>query len=658
MKKIRILAALMALLLCVSMLLTACGNKDKNPETDAPDATDAGDAAEGEGEGEDKEDTKDPADTDKPAEEKPAEVKPLPTVKLADIMNKNWTLEKAETLTKIEEVKYEGNYETVCSGRFLVTTQDPEVEGVADPNKMITRIYDMNDFTKVVTLNNNLETKDGATVTTENYVFSFNAKYFNVLTVKCTEVSGDPVLKRNVTFTNLQNGTLVVRSLPEFDKDAEGTEAEKSYTEYSLTVYGVNGAEVKKVTAAEIEKLCMNDAEKPVPVLERLDEAYKIVTKPYVIESGVAYEDTDLYTIGSAVYRTVKGADPVKVKDFGIAKMPSTLTQVGENYYEDYAGVFTAYDKNLTVMFKYTLPTYAHANVKKLLANGNLLVQYTVLLDEEVADYDYMSGTQKYDLVTLIVNKDGTTELKDVNYKISDATPSVAVDGQKMYADTVENLVIIYPIVNKLLDESLTNIKIATFSNDGKTVNEVVADEKIIGYPVAVSDDCFGVAVFDGNYAIYNEAGELQGKTNASSYFAGKYVIVEGKAIYDFKGAVVYDLKANNANLTANIGKAKLFTTTDDYGVISRCLFGADGKVTKIENYKNYSILHGYYETETKKTVEGLEISVYTYYNEAGTVIYTFEKNRPNFINSYTFEGFKIVRKSIDNTIYKLTYTK
>ena len=112
MKKIRILAALMALLLCVSMLLTACGNKDKNPETEAPDATDAGDAAEGEGEGEDKEDTKDPADTDKPAEEKPAEVKPLPTVKLADIMNKNWTLEKAETLSKIEKIEYAGNYST------------------------------------------------------------------------------------------------------------------------------------------------------------------------------------------------------------------------------------------------------------------------------------------------------------------------------------------------------------------------------------------------------------------------------------------------------------------------------------------------------------------------------------------------------------------
>ena len=418
MKKIRILAALMALLLCVSMLLTACGNKNKTDDP-ATDATEEGDAGEGNAEG------SEGADADKPEEEKqPEEEKPkaLPTVKLADIMNKNWTLAKAETLTKIEEIKYEGTWNTY-NARFFVTTQNPD----DDSSKKITRIYDMNDTTKVVTLNDSVTTAENVTTTVKNYVKLTNAKYFTVITMKVVDDDTDGDNISTDYYTDILPGT----SIYEFDNDAAEGQTDKSYTDYTFTIYGVNGAKVKDVAAADVEKMCLTDSANPNSAsISRLDEAYTAVTKEYTIESiDGYYGQTDLCYIDSKVYRLADNGERTLVKDFGITKLPGSLTQIGENYLERYGDVYTVYDKSLNVVLKYSAPSYSYTlNVAQVLANGNLLVQYSVRLDEEAAEYDYISSGNKYDLVTILVTKDATTELTDVDYKISEVKASVAVD--------------------------------------------------------------------------------------------------------------------------------------------------------------------------------------------------------------------------------------
>ena len=145
MKKIKILAALMALLLCVSMLLTACGNKNKNEEP----ISDATDEVEGnEGEGEDSED----ADSDAPADKGDAEAEEtdkLPTVKIADIMNKSWSTTKAQKISNIEKISYEGTIKD-SNHRFFVTKQSSN-----DIDKSVIRVYDKNNTSKVLTLNDN-----------------------------------------------------------------------------------------------------------------------------------------------------------------------------------------------------------------------------------------------------------------------------------------------------------------------------------------------------------------------------------------------------------------------------------------------------------------------------------------------------------------------
>lgn len=636
MKKIKILAALMALLLCVSMLLTACGNKNKTEEP-IPDATDE---VEGnEGEGEDSED----ADSDAPVDKGDAEAEDtdkLPTVKLADIMNKSWSTTKAQKISNIEKISYEGTIKD-SNHRFFVTKQSTN-----DSDKNVICVYDKNNTSKVLTLNDNRETTNGVTTTTKHYVMPIDdANYFAVIAMKY--VNSDGPLSPYNSGTN----DITLRGYETFKFYAFEKNNSTSYTEYTITVYGAEMKVEKTVAPADVKKMCLND-------VKNIDDAYNSIVKSYIPESYTAYKGTDLAHSGTKVYRT-DGKTYTEVKNYGITKLPANLTQAGEYYFTDEESVYTVYDKALTAVLTYGLPNYSSESIVRLLTNGSLLVQYSVALDDKAADYDYMSAGKKYDLVTLIVTKDGATDIADVDYKIDEFKASVAVDGQKMYVDTVENIALIYPIESKLLNTNIANVKLVTISNDLKTVTEVVADgEKPINFPEAISDDCFRVEVLGGNYAVYSESGDKGSVDTDYANYEGKYVIDKVETIYDLKGTVLTKYESYY-----KLGNSLLVITRDDLGALTYNVLGADGKLVKKENFYTYIAALGCYVTLTEETVKvgGVDTKVdrYTYYNESGTKVF---QNDGSFINLnnggvyYNGDGFSIFE--FNSTLYKLTYTK
>ena len=658
MNKIRILSALMALLLCLSMLLVACGNKDKNNETDATDATDAVDSNDEKTEESDSEDKAEAEDEED--EEAPKVI--FPTIKLADVMNTSWKTEDKK-LTAISEAVYAG---TVVKGGYkgiLVTKEAPKTAEfpLGDKSKMVTHVYNMYTEKHILDVSDSTtrvkNTLGNVTTYTTNYVDIISSEYFAVLSMTRVDANygSDSVSSSYSEYFEIY--------LDNFDKD-EATDVD--YTTYNLTFYDCDGNAVKNFNSADVEKMCEIDE---VTSIDNFRSAYERLRNKYVVTHN-KNEYLGLTVVDNKVYRYEEALKPSQlIKDFGSAKVPSFDEKIGDIYLDivdDSSYMF--YDKDLNLIYSYTVPSYAVPNYEvprndTALANGDYLIQYSVALNDDDVEFDFMRNNAKYDLVTVTINKNGVTEHNDINYIIGYLEASVAGDdGQKIYADNIENVAAIYPIgADKMYDRSDNNVRIVTISNDLKTVKEIIADEKLISMPWQINNENIAVSVIGGGLAIYNENGERQGTVddNYYNYFVGKYYIVDGDAIYDLKGNKIYDFKKDASTMydswVDQYRDIALIYTYDQSNVMKYSIF-ANGVVTELDCVYADNMGDFYY-IEQNEIKNGNNISKYTYYNEDGEKLY--EDDEYLSLN-YVFEcdAFGLYRDINTGKIYKLTYTK
>ena len=658
MRKIRILAALLALLLCMSMLLTACGNKDK--EEDGEDETEG---------------------TTEPVEDGKEE---LPTAKLSDIMNKDWKapVSKNGVITKYTELAFKGNYSS-AQGSFIVTKESNPTDATFPENaynKNIVRVYNVNTAKELVATNDyRLEDykEEAFSYSTtyyyylhnyvNNYVHVINDDYFSVLNVNRLEIDTNSYAGGNnyTSYTSNCFGTDM------YDFNDDKADVYDEFVKYTLTIYNSEGKVVRTIDNEQLKKLC-NDNIRYFDSYYNYGSsytcAYKDVIAKYQPETEGGMYNEDLYVKDGKVYRVDKDKKHTLIKDYGIAKMPNVLylDKVGD-YYVESDGTVIVYDKNLNKVFDYTAPGYAYTMGGGLLANGSFLLQYRVQLDQYAENYDYRAGADgKYDLVTVLVNKDGATELEDVDYVIGSVVACAAdSDGQKIYTDSlantqagddgitlfayngtdmagdyivdsanadsneiysksIENLALIYPIgENKMLDKSYENMKLVILSNDCKSITEIVADEKIVDFPVPVTDDLFAVNVLGGGKVLYTENGEKYSELeNFESVFAGKYILTK-EAIYDLKGAKVYDFKKNEAKYT-RMGDVLFITAIDANGNVKYSLW-TNGTATEVKGDVVEISSNGYYVVKNETVKDGKTVKTYSYFNSKGTLIGTFD---------------------------------
>ena len=611
MKNIKIIAALLALLLSLSAVLASCGGNDD----DAKETEDTSDATESVGTGEtNKNDTL---------------VEERVEVKAWGIMNKDWALAKSTAIKSYAEVIYKGTYSDPQNG-FIVS-----VENSQDNTKRVTYVYNVNTDKELVKLEDSYKeetTGTGYQVTTiynyvNNYVDIISSDYFAVLTVTRASNSSRQTNtlqpKKSYTSGNFDANIYAFKG-----------SSDAYFAKYTLTIYKADGTVAKTVTDTELATLCEND-------VKNFDNAtsgvYYTIIKDYQPKATTTISGTvvgDLLVSGSKVYR--KGADGVYalVKDYGVSKMPdfSKVKLVGEKYYEVYGNSIIVYDKELSEEFNYTYPGHAQSPVCELLANGNLLVQYGVELDSTATEFDYRtsgSNSKKYDLVTVLVNKDGTTQLNDISFIFIDIEPSVAgLDGQKKYDAKVENLAIIVPIdKTQPIDKLESNWQLITLSSDCKEIAYVVADrEQIIDFPEPINDDCFAMDVFGGGKVIYNENGEKQGKLESldvNALIDGKFICIKNDAIYNLKGEKVYDLSANKATYS-QLGSSLLITANDAGKVKYLTLVGGElkeisGELVDVSNKGYYYAVKKSIESEGKTTYK------YSYFNSNGAEIGLFD---------------------------------
>ena len=648
MKKIKILSALMALLLCASTLFVSCDNSKKEN---------------------------------------------LPTVNAAEIMNKSWTAdaEKNGVITGYSEINFKGAYNR-ADGIFIITTEVEPSDNSANTYKKNIRIYNVNTTNEILTLNDTqtVETKKGENyydsteieTTVENHIDAFSDEYFAVLTIK--KVTVDSYYGSSESLRSVYTSDNFNCSIYDFNEDE--ADVDDTFINYTLTIYNASGTIARTIEHDQFKKLCSNNIrnfdytgynygqdENGNYVNIAYAKVYNSVIERYFDETdgGKTYANLGLIVKGGKVYKTSKDAEPKLIKDFGLTKAPnfSNLSLYGDFYFESYSRTYTVYDKDLNKVFEYSAPLYEDGESQVFfLANGNLLVQTMRSLDQFAEKYDYRYGAEnKFDITTTLVSKDGVTELEKTNYVFSSIEPSLSrVDGQKYYADSVENIAKIYTIAkDKTINMSAANTKIVTLSNSGEILAEVVVpDQKIVDFPIPVTDDIFSVTILNGGKYLFNDNGENQSilsTVDTTKLIDDKHILIENDAIYNLKGEKVYDFKANSATYT-KLGNSLFITAIDDNGSVKYTRF-SDGNFNDFSNSIFEFSSNGYYIIENEEKTDKETKKTYTYYNEKGDVIGTFE-SKLSYVGGnedyLLLTGYALDTESNSNVLktYKFTITK
>ena len=604
MKKIKILSLLLALLTCASVLFVSCDKKEE-------------------------------------------------TLKISDIMNPEWKMEKDGVITSFKDASFTGDF-VKASGKFLVTKYDPSTDKdaatAADGTKagnVVTRVYDVTKNQAVATLTNSTTVTEEATTTENHYVHIISDKYFAVLTATTKNKSSSSGNYSNYFGCSLSPNC-----------------------EYSLSIRNESGEPVETYYNAELLALCSGN-------ISNFDNIYMGSSDTSSAKNAIVYEyrdvkyysnsyyGFDLFAIGSKVYRFDNEYNVVLVKDYALADMPnlSNMSKVGDKYLEKYDGIYTVYDKDLNKVFGYTIPALAEESNVVLLTNGNLFVQYFVQLDQNEKDFDIRYGADgKYDLVTTLVTPEETVDLKDVNFVVSSVeTNATTFDGKKVYADTVENLAFIYPInEDKMLDIGYANQKLVLLSNEGEVTAEVVADGIIVDFPIHYKDNFYAVYVAGGSFNIYDKTGELRGNLSSAAMGATEisdsYLLIDD-VIYNTDGTVAYDIGKDHADYKIcgdTVIIVKYATKSTAYGIFvdgqvkSIGTVSTDEKVeSSIDSFSSSNM--GYYYTFNKKD------NKYTYYNSKGTVLGTFDNELSSCL---TGEDFIIMHDAKNKIFYNFEITK
>ena len=628
MKAIKILSVLLVLVICATTLLVSCGSNNTISKT----------------------------------------------ISVADIMNKSWTADNSgsKLINSYKEIETKGDYRS-SDGIFVITQEaDAAAEGYQE--KYTLRIYNTVTGNEIASLTNSTKYEtissdysyDQFYTYVQNYFSAINDKYIAVLNIERVESYQYDSNYSRYTSNNFEC------TMYEFNEDEEGVN--DSYVKYTLTVYDAKGTKVKTINHEQIKKLCTNDIYNFDHSSSYYAKIYNTLIDEYLdeTEGGTTYSNSGLIVKGTKVYKQVKDGDPTLIKDFGLTKAPyfSSLVAYGDFYLESYNRTYTVYDKDLNKIFDYTVPYYAgNSNGlggSFLLADGSILIQYLKQLDQNANDFDIRyEADQKFDLVTILANKDGAKELANVNFYIAYLAPALKnLDGQSYYADTVENIAKIYFIgADKMLDIGDANSKIVTFSNKGEIVAEVVAnDYKITSAPIPINDDLFSVSIIGGGTMLFNDNGEVQSVLTSlnENMLNNKYIVIDNDGIYDLNGEKKYDFKKNSATYT-NMGDA-LFINSISNGNPESSIFN-DGKLTPVSGTVVDVSTNGYYVVENETKENNTTKKTYTYFNVNGTSIGTFE-NKLSIMTStddcLIFSGYEFdtAQNKTVAKIYTFYFTK
>lgn len=630
--KAKRLLAVIALMLCASMLFVSC-KKDEDPE---------------------------PTPVEEP-------------LKLSDIFNMDWKKPSSETALTTQKAELKLNMANYAYVDNLIIYTDSE-----DYN--ITRVYDYVAQKELLALTNSITSQDNVNVTyvgatepfpatvythVNNYVYAPSGKNLVVLTV--THKSLNDYIEDHET---VQVG-FFDDSIYNYVYDAEIKEFSATY---DLKIY--NTADLSaptKTISSNAVKSWLNAHNDPYNSDDFDSLFYNSVVKDLTLHldslSSWDMISEDLITTDGKVYRIDEDGNLTFVRDIELSKIAQNYTK-GEKYYYyfDYTSM-TVYDSLLNPVSSFDLPTYVDTQAKFFpLNDGNVLVQYKVEEDEDGDVYDYIdvySGRNfKYSLYTFIVSAaDGTATEIDANYLIDDLY--TAYIPYSYYSDyynpEISNIAEIYYIVDSKLENASTDLDIVSLDNNGNIVKSLKIYDDWSAIPHNMGNGYFSASTVHGTEMIMDKDGKIVSNSlyyNQNSYYEylSNYTITN-TGIYDVTGKKVYnwtdipceydglDYERNTVliKILGDDGTYKLDLFNNGTVTTIGTMDATGGAIDSADMITDYDITSFGFYTVSKNS-EGK--NVYKYYNAVGVLVETTTEYPLYRITS--FEGVCVYRGTVE----------
>ncbi|MBQ9773365.1 MAG: hypothetical protein IJW30_06570 [Clostridia bacterium] len=336
--------------------------------------------------------------------------------------------------------------------------------------------------------------------------------------------------------------------------------------------------------------------------------------------------NSNLFSIGDKLYRENEDGSTVLLKEFVWNEVPDFTMEFAGYYYDvliDYntytLQALTIYNSEFAGTAHLTLPSYAKNVSGDVLNNGDALIQYRVSLPNDASEYDLYLDGAKYELVTQILSAaDGTLKTIDANYLLRGVyAKDYDFETPEAFAETVENIATVcYVNENKTVD--LNTQDSVLMDNNGTVLRSIKLSEYSTEMPQRLDTDLYYDHNAFGEYVLFN--GKYETLLTSSKYPYDDYLLRDDK-IYDLRGNLLYDLKANGASIYSTLNGTLLLckeTNVDGTLVQTYQILKMDGTVTEIGTLggENATIMEFdyFYNYYYLLTPEGS----YLYYNAYG----------------------------------------
>ncbi len=305
-----------------------------------------------------------------------------------------------------------------------------------------------------------------------------------------------------------------------------------------------------------------------------------------------------------------------------------------DDYYYTLGDQITVYDHSFNAVSTWTLPEYAYESECFVLNNGDILVQYMYIADEDATKYDISmcedNVNLKLNLESYIISADnGKAKRVKLDYLVdhvmtnNDLYDADAEKEDNRYNKKFENIAYIIPIVDKKIDTSEANVDIVLMNNKGKAKCSLkLLDGEATGLPRKISDDLYQVSTLTGG-AIVKSSGKLVKAYNNYMRRVGACFIGE-VALYDLELNAIYNLVENDAEVIGSVGDTVYVRAETETGYT--VLSFRDGASTTLYTYNesdtapalSFSIIEGV-GYKTVDTASG----DHKYYNANGELLAT-----------------------------------
>ena len=367
---------------------------------------------------------------------------------------------------------------------------------------------------------------------------------------------------------------------------------------------------------------------------------------------AAAWTVEDLICLDGKVYRIAEDGTIAHAFDWselrgkpgtGMYRMLHTgMEKVGEYYFNKIEGGFAILDAQLNTVVVYNTPYYIGLSEEMdvepyCLANGNVLVQYVVMLDVMAEEYDLIMMGTKLDLRTVLVDAEkGKVKELDLDYMIEDIEYKEYNDDYWFYGEKVENVAIISYLEDGQLDMNSANWKLVALGNDGKVdgvIDDLIPNMDNNGlWHVATNRWIAGNKM--GQSFLLNEKGDILGEVTGinEEEMNASFFILNNK-IYDWDLAVKYDMTENKIAYYEEMNHSILMVNED-----GETLLYANGTATTliakdVENKNAMPLPIGVDDDDDPiYSGEGFVITTvtddkikYDFYNDMGTIVLTLE---------------------------------